>query len=165
LVARRRDRFEAQARDIQGPLFRVIEPEVVPTCRELDIGQICFHRSSRAFSRASASRAVRLRRIQAPEMLMARDSSRPVDRRTLYPGTEAGTTRSSRKPHDVPAGAGPGPAERQPGSRPGQVTDKAAAAGRTLSSETLAGIDDVLSDAVERDGWLLGSMSPKNRHT
>jgi aryl-alcohol dehydrogenase-like predicted oxidoreductase len=51
------------------------------------------------------------------------------------------------------------------GSRPEQVTDNAAAAGKSLSSETLAGIDDALGDAVERDGSLVGSMSPKDRPT
>jgi aryl-alcohol dehydrogenase-like predicted oxidoreductase len=51
------------------------------------------------------------------------------------------------------------------GSRPEQVKDNAAAAGRSLSSETLAGIDQALGDAVERDGSLVGSMSPKVRPT
>ena len=51
------------------------------------------------------------------------------------------------------------------GSRPEQVTDNAAAAGKKLSRETLAGIDDALGDAVERDGTLVGSMSPDDRPT
>ena len=49
------------------------------------------------------------------------------------------------------------------GSRPEQVKDNAAAAGKSLSSETLAGIDEALGDAVERDGTLVGSMSPEKR--
>ena len=48
------------------------------------------------------------------------------------------------------------------GSRPQQVADNAAAAGKVLSKETLAGIDTALGDAVERDGSLFGSTSPKN---
>jgi aryl-alcohol dehydrogenase-like predicted oxidoreductase len=51
------------------------------------------------------------------------------------------------------------------GSRPEQVKDNAAAAGKSLSTQTLAGIDEVLGDAVERDGSLVGSMSPKTRPT
>ena len=51
------------------------------------------------------------------------------------------------------------------GSRPEQVKTNAAAAGKSLSTETLAGIDEALGDAVERDGSLVGSMSPKNRPT
>jgi aryl-alcohol dehydrogenase-like predicted oxidoreductase len=51
------------------------------------------------------------------------------------------------------------------GSRPEQVKDNAAAAGKSLSSETLAGIDEVLGDSVERDGSLVGAMSPRSRPT
>ena len=51
------------------------------------------------------------------------------------------------------------------GSRPEQVKDNAAAAGKSLASETLAGIDEALGDAVERDGSLVGNMSPKQRLT
>jgi len=51
------------------------------------------------------------------------------------------------------------------GSRPEQIKANAAAAGKTLSSETLAGIDEALGDAVQRDGSLVGDMSPKQRPT
>jgi aryl-alcohol dehydrogenase-like predicted oxidoreductase len=51
------------------------------------------------------------------------------------------------------------------GSRPEQVKANAAAAGKSLASETLAGIDEALGDTVERDVSLVGSMSPKNRPT
>jgi aryl-alcohol dehydrogenase-like predicted oxidoreductase len=50
-------------------------------------------------------------------------------------------------------------------SRPEQVKDNAAAAGKTLSNETLAEIDAALGDAAERDGSLVGSMSPSVRPT
>jgi hypothetical protein len=46
-----------------------------------------------------------------------------------------------------------------------QVKGNAAAAGKSLASETLAGIDEALGDAVERDGSLVGNMSPKQRLT
>lgn len=51
------------------------------------------------------------------------------------------------------------------GSRPQQVKDNAAAAGKSLSRETLTGIDEALGDTVERDGSLVGSTSPKTRPT
>ena len=38
------------------------------------------------------------------------------------------------------------------GSRPEQVKSNAEAAGKSLSSDTVAGIDQALGDAVERDG-------------
>jgi aryl-alcohol dehydrogenase-like predicted oxidoreductase len=49
------------------------------------------------------------------------------------------------------------------GSRPEQVTSNAAAAGRKLSPETMAGIDSALKDVVETDGAMVGAMSPKRR--
>ena len=49
------------------------------------------------------------------------------------------------------------------GSRPEQVEENAAAAGVTLSAETMAGIDDALGDAVQRDGSLVGKASPAKR--
>ena len=51
------------------------------------------------------------------------------------------------------------------GSRPEQVKDNAAAAGTSLSSEALVGIDEALGDAIERDGSLVGDMSPRKRPT
>jgi hypothetical protein len=45
------------------------------------------------------------------------------------------------------------------------VADDAPAAGTSLSSDTLARIDEALSEAVERDGSLVGSMLPKKRPT
>jgi len=49
------------------------------------------------------------------------------------------------------------------GSRPEQVKDNAAAAGKKLSVETLAAIDDALGDSVNRDGSSVGAASPKSR--
>jgi aryl-alcohol dehydrogenase-like predicted oxidoreductase len=49
------------------------------------------------------------------------------------------------------------------GSRPDQVTSNAAAAGRKLSPETMAGIDSALGSFVESDGAMVGATSPKQR--
>ena len=51
------------------------------------------------------------------------------------------------------------------GSKPEQVTDNAAAAGTSLSAETLARIDEALGDAVERDPSRTAASSPKSRLT
>ena len=51
------------------------------------------------------------------------------------------------------------------GSRPEQVKANVVAAGKKLSAETMAGIDDALGDAVQRDGSLVGKASPAKRLT
>jgi hypothetical protein len=43
------------------------------------------------------------------------------------------------------------------------MTCNAAAAGHTLSQETMAGIDSALSGVVETDHAMVGSTSPKER--
>ena len=48
-------------------------------------------------------------------------------------------------------------------SRPEQVTENAKAAGVTLPAELLDRIDQVLGDAVERDGSLTDGRSPQQR--
>jgi aryl-alcohol dehydrogenase-like predicted oxidoreductase len=153
-------------------LFRVIEPEVVPTCQELGIGQICFspieqgvltgkYRPGRPVpqdSRATDAHGAEFIKGLLTEELLTR-----VQR--LAPLAEAeGLTMAQMAvawvlQNDNVASAITG------GSRPEQVKDNAAAAGKSLSSETLAGIDEALGDAVERDGTLVGSMSPEKRPT
>jgi len=49
------------------------------------------------------------------------------------------------------------------GSRPEQVTSNAEAAGKQLSAETMAGIDEALGEVVESDGSLVGKASPQKR--
>ena len=51
------------------------------------------------------------------------------------------------------------------GSRPEQVSANVVAADKSLSAETMAGIDDALGDAVKRDGSLVGKSSPSKRLT
>jgi aryl-alcohol dehydrogenase-like predicted oxidoreductase len=51
------------------------------------------------------------------------------------------------------------------GSRPEQVHDNVAAAGKKLSAETMAGVDEALGDVVQSDGSLVGEASPKSRLT
>ena len=49
------------------------------------------------------------------------------------------------------------------GSRPEQVHDNVAAAGKKLSAETMAAIDEALGDVVQADGAVVGGASPKTR--
>ena len=153
-------------------LYRVIEPEVVPTCQELGIGQICFSPIEQGIltgkyqpgrpvpqdSRATDAHGAEFIKSLLTEELLTR-----VQR--LAPLAEAeGLTMAQMAvawvlQNDNVASAITG------GSRPEQVKANAAAAGKSLSGETLSGIDEALGDAVERDGSLVGAMSPKQRPT
>jgi aryl-alcohol dehydrogenase-like predicted oxidoreductase len=153
-------------------LFRVIEPEVVPTCRELGISQICFSPIEQGLL-----------------------SGKYLPGQPVPPGTRATDpdgagfieglltdTLLTRVQQLAPLAEGEGLTMAQlavawvlqndnvasaiaGGSRPEQIGETAAAAGRVLSSETLTGIDEALGDAVERDGSLVGAMSPRSRPT
>jgi aryl-alcohol dehydrogenase-like predicted oxidoreductase len=153
-------------------LYRAIEPEVVPTCRDLGIGQICFSPIEQGLLTGKyrpgvpvprESRATDAHGAQFITGLLTDELLTRVQQLAPLAAAE-GMTMSQMAlawvlQNDNAASAITG------GSRPEQVTDNAAAAGKTLSSETLAGIDIALGDAVERDGSLVGSMSPKNRPT
>jgi aryl-alcohol dehydrogenase-like predicted oxidoreductase len=154
-------------------LYRIIEPEVVPTSRELGISQIVFSpiaqgvltgkyqpgqpppAGSRATDEAGGGAAF-IKNLVSNDELLGR-----VQR--LTPLAEAeGLTMAQLAvawvlQNDNIASAITG------GSRPEQVEANAAAAGVTLSAETMAGIDDALGDAVQRDGSLVGKASPAKR--
>jgi aryl-alcohol dehydrogenase-like predicted oxidoreductase len=153
-------------------LFRVIEPDVVPTCCELGIGQICFSPIEQGVltgkyqpgqpvpegSRATDSHGAAFIKDLLTDELLTR-----VQKLTPLAEAEGLTVAQLAVAwvlnNDNVASAITG------GSRPEQVKDNAAAAGKSLSPETLAGIDEALGDAVERDGSLVGDMSPKQRPT
>ena len=153
-------------------LYRVIEPQVVPTCQELGIGQICFSPIEQGVltgkyqpgqplphdSRATDTDGAEYIKDLLTDELLTRVQAlkRLADAEGL---TMSQLAVAWVLQNDNVASAITG------GSRPEQVTDNAAAADRRLSHETLAGIDQALGDAVERDGSLVGSMSPKNRPT
>jgi aryl-alcohol dehydrogenase-like predicted oxidoreductase len=153
-------------------LYRVIEPQVVPTCRELGIGQICFSpieqgvltgkyqpgqpvpRDSRA---TDAHGAEFIKDLLTDELLTRVQALKPLAAAEGLTMSQLAVAWVLQNVNVASAITG--------GSRPEQVTDNAAAAGKTLSRETLAGIDAALGDAVERDGTLVGSMSPTVRPT
>ena len=153
-------------------LYRIIEPDVVPTCRELGLSQIVFSPIAQGVlsGKYRAGEPV-------PEGSRATDPSGSVFIENLLtdhtlsrvaelaPLAEAeGLTMAQLAiawvlANDNVASAITG------GSRPEQVADNAAAAGRTLSPQTLAGIDEALGDVVKTDRTLVGLASPKERAT
>ena len=138
-------------------LYRVIEAEVVPTCRELGISQVVFSPIAQGVLtgkyQPGAAGTGRLAGHRPGRLGVHQE---PADRRHPDPG------RSSWQPladaegltmaqlavawvlqNDNVATAITG------GSRPEQITDNAAAAGKKLSAETMAGIDAALGDVVQ----------------
>ena len=151
-------------------LYRIIEAEVVPTCRELGISQVVFSPIAQGVLSGKyrpgepvpeGSRATDPRGSVFIKNLLTDDTLSRVAQ--LAPLAEAeGLTMAQLAiawvlANDNVASAITG------GSRPEQVADNAAAAGKTLSPQTLAGIDEALGDAVTSDGALVGRASPKNR--
>lgn len=153
-------------------LYRVIEPEVVPACQELGIGQICFSPIEQGIltgkykpgqpvpqdSRATdAHGAEFIKGLLTDEMLTRVQRLSPLAQAeglTMAQMAVAWVLQNGNVASAITGGSGPE-----------QVKANAAAAGKSLSSETLAGIDEALGDAVERDGSLVGSMSPEKRPT
>ncbi|MFT4166664.1 MAG: aldo/keto reductase family protein [Microlunatus sp.] len=151
-------------------LYRVIEPEVVPTCRELGISQVVFSpiaqgvltgkylpgqpvpEGSRATDKAGSGF---IKNLLTDDTLTKVQALRPLaDAEGL---TMAQLAIAWVLNNDNVASAITG------GSRPEQITANAAAAGKKLSAETLAGIDAALGDAVQRDGSVVGQASPAQR--
>jgi aryl-alcohol dehydrogenase-like predicted oxidoreductase len=152
-------------------LYRVIEPEVVPTCVELGISQVVFSPIEQGIltgkyrpgqplpegSRATDESGGGARFIQG---LLKDDVLNRVQE--LAPIAESEGLSMAQLAvawvlaNDNVASAITG------GSRPEQVSANAAAAGHRLSAETLAAIDTALGDVVNRDGSQAGA-SPKNR--
>ena len=154
-------------------LWRVIEAEVVPTSIELGIGQVVFSPIAQgvltgkyvpgqqppAGSRATddKSGADFISRFMTDEILGTVQKLKPLAEQAGLSMAQLAVACVLQNDNVASAITG--------GSRPEQVKANAAAAGRSLSSETLAGIDEALGDAVQRDGSLVGSLSPKQRPT
>ncbi|BAK37224.1 aldo/keto reductase [Microlunatus phosphovorus NM-1] len=151
-------------------LYRVIEPEVVPTCRELGISQVVFSPIAQGVLTGKykpgqpvpeGSRATDKDGSVFIKNLLTDDTLSKVQQ--LQPLADAeGLTMAQLAiawvlANDNVASAITG------GSRPEQITANAAAAGKKLSAETLAGIDAALGDAVQRDGSVVGQASPSRR--
>ncbi len=153
--------------------WRIIEPEVVPTSRELGISQIVFSPIDQGLLTGkykpgqpppAGSRATD--ESGGADFIKGNMTDALLERvQRLAPLAEAeGLTMAQLAvawvlQNDNVASAITG------GSRPEQVTSNAEAAGRTLTAETMAGIDDALGDAIVRDADKVGQGSPKRRLT
>lgn len=151
-------------------LYRVIEPEIVPTCRELGISQIVFSPIAQGVltgkyqpgqpvpegSRATdPDGSAFIRNLLSDETLTRVQQLQPLaDAEGL---TMAQLAIAWVLQNDNVASAITG------GSRPEQITANVEAAGRELSPETLAGIDEALGDVIQRDGSVVGKASPNRR--
>ncbi|QDP97674.1 aldo/keto reductase [Microlunatus elymi] len=152
-------------------VYRVIEAEVVPTSQELGISQVVFSPIAQgvltgkyqpgqpppAGSRATdeSGGANFIQRLMKDDLLERVQQLKPI-------ASDEGLSMAQLAvawvlTNDNVASAITG------GSRPEQVTDNAAAAGKKLSAETLQRIDEVLGDAVERDPARTAQSSPKTR--
>ena len=153
-------------------LHRVIEAEVVPASRELGISQVVFSPIEQGILTGKykpgqevpeGSRATDASGKQFIQGLLKDDLLTRVQQ--LAPLAEAeGLTMAQLAvawvlQNDNVATAITG------GSRPEQVTDNVAAAGKRLSAETLAGIDEALGDAVESDPAVTARSAPPSRLT
>ena len=152
-------------------LWRVIEAEVVPTCRELGISQVVFSPIAQGVltgkyrpgeqppegSRATDDRggANMIKRLMSDEVLSRVQQLTPL-------ADEAGLSMAQLAvawvlQNDNVATAIIG------ASRPEQVYDNAQAAGVTLAPELLTKIDEILDPVIERNPDKTQERSPKTR--
>ncbi|WP_375423192.1 aldo/keto reductase family protein [uncultured Friedmanniella sp.] len=153
-------------------LFRVIEAEVVPTSRELGISQVVFSpidqgvltgkyqpgqpppEGSRATDTAGGG-ANFIKGSMSNEVLTRVQKLAPLAEAEGLSMAQLAVAWVLQNDNVASAITG--------GSRPEQVHDNAAAAGKKLLPETMAGIDEALGDVVQADGSIVGDMSPKTR--
>jgi aryl-alcohol dehydrogenase-like predicted oxidoreductase len=150
-------------------LWRVIEPEVVPTCEELGISQIVWSPMAQGVlsgkylpgqqptegRAADESMGKGMQSFMSDETLTAVQQLRPL-------ADEAGLSLPTlavawvlQNPNVAAALVG--------ASRPEQVQENVKAAGVTLDADLMAKIDDVLGDTVERNPGMTAERSPKTR--
>lgn len=152
-------------------LWRVIEPEVVPTCEELGVSQIVWSPIAQGVltgkylpgqqapegSRATDEKggADFVKRFLRDDVLEAVQRLRPV-------ADDAGLTMAQlavawvlQNPNVATALVG--------ASRPEQVSENVKAAGVKLDDEVMKRIDEALGDVVERDPGKTAELAPKGR--
>ncbi len=155
-------------------LFRVIEGDVVPTSRELGISQIVFSpidqgvltgkyqpgqpapEGSRATDTAGGG-ANFIKGSMSDEVLTRVQLLAPIAEAEGLSMAQLAVAWVLQNDNVASAITG--------GSRPEQVHDNAAAAGKRLSAETMTGLDKALGDIVQADRAMVGEMSPKSRLT
>jgi len=171
----------ALARDLKVPLvsnqpqysmlWRVIEADVVPTSRELGIGQVVFSPIAQGVLTGKYAPG------QAPPPgSRATDTKGGADMISRWLRDDVLTRVAQLKPLADQAGLSMAAlavawvlandnvsAAIIGASRPEQVTDNAAAAGVTLDADLLAAVDEVLAPVIERDPARTAGSSPKAR--
>jgi aryl-alcohol dehydrogenase-like predicted oxidoreductase len=152
-------------------LYRIIEAEVVPTSRELGISQVVYSPIEQGVLTGKYKPGQ-----PAPEGSRATDTAGGANFIKGSLNDEVLT----RVQQLAPIADGEGLSMAQlavawvlqndnvataitGGSRPEQVHDNVAAAGKKLSAETMAAIDEALGDVVESDGAKVANASPKSR--
>jgi aryl-alcohol dehydrogenase-like predicted oxidoreductase len=152
-------------------LYRIIEAEVVPTCQELGISQVVFSpmeqgilsgkyrvgepppEHSRATHESEGARYIR--RVLREDLLACVQQLAPLAEAEGLTMAQLAVAWVLQNDNVASAITG--------ASRPEQVRSNAAAAGRKLSPDTMAGIDDALSSVIESDGAMVGATSPRQR--
>ena len=149
-------------------LWRVIEPEVIPTCEELGLSQIVWSplaqgvltgkylpgRQPPEGSRADDAEAGRfMTEFMTDSVLERVQALKPVAGDLGITLAQLAVAWVLANPNVAAAIVG--------ASRPEQLRDTAAASGVTLEPAVLTAIDDVLGDVVERDPTLTESPNPR----
>src|SRR5690349_10171818 len=153
-------------------LYRVIEPEVVPTCEDLGISQIVWSPIAQgvltgkylpgqpppAGSRATDEHGANfIGRLMGDDILEAVQRLHPVAEEVDLTLAQLAVAWVLQNPNVAAALVG--------ASRPEQVVENVKAAGVRLPAETMAKIDEVLGDVVIRDPALTARNTPATRLT
>jgi len=154
-------------------LWRVIEPEVVPTCEELGLSQIVWSPIAQgvltgkylpgqpppAGSRATDENggANFIQRLMSDDILNAVQRLKPVAEEVDLTLAQLAVAWVLQNPNVASALVG--------ASRPEQVAENVKAAGVTLPDATLSQIDEVLDDVVVRDPAMTARSAPAGRPT
>jgi aryl-alcohol dehydrogenase-like predicted oxidoreductase len=154
-------------------LWRVIEPEVVPTCEELGISQVVWSPIAQGAltgkykpgqphpegSRATDDKggANMIKRWLDDDVLTAVAKLEPIANDAGLSMAQLAVAWVLQNPNVASAIIG--------ASRPEQVTDNVKAAGVKLDADVMKAIDDALGDVVVRDAGETAKQVPKKRPT
>jgi aryl-alcohol dehydrogenase-like predicted oxidoreductase len=152
-------------------LWRVIEAEVVPTCRELGIGQIVWSPIAQgvlsgkyrpgqpppAGTRATDERggANTIRRWLADDVLTRVQQLAPIAAELGLSMAQLAVAWVLQNDNVSAALVG--------ASRPEQVAENAKAAGVRIPDDAMKRIDEVVDDVVTRDPAIVAASTPKRR--
>jgi aryl-alcohol dehydrogenase-like predicted oxidoreductase len=152
-------------------LWRVIEPEVIPTCEELGVSQIVWSPVAQgvltgkykpgqpppAGSRATDEKggADFVKRFLRDDVLERVEALRPIADDAGLSMAQLAVAWVLQNPNVAAALVG--------ASRPEQVSENVKAAGVTLDDEVMKQIDEALGDVVVRDPGKTAELAPKGR--